>query len=603
MDISKYLSKTDFKIARECPIKLYYARKRYLSKKDTNEYLEFLKEGGHIIGEMARVLHPEGIYVGLAGDLEGALEKTKKELEKDNVILFEAVVANKGMLAVIDILEKNGNDVNLIEVKSKSYDSNEENQIVGKKGGIKGDWLEYIEDVAFQVQVLKGAFPTFSVVPYLMLPDKSKVTNTDFLASYFEIKTLKQGDKDYYRVTYTGDRDALIKDNFLTKVNVKDACSFIAPLVQLESNKFIQILNPELKKPEYHLGKHCKECEFRTDDGNLSGFHECWNELAEVRPHLFDLYYGGALKKDGKYVFDDLISQKKVSLYDVPQDLIKGKRGERQTVQINFTRSNKEWINPEFKYILDSYKYPHHFIDFETSTTAVPYHKGMRPYEQIAFQWSCHTVLEEGAAPVHSEWINLEDSFPSFKFVKSLKETISEEGTIFMWAQHESLVLRDIRRQMTDYDFQDPEIADWIDSVVSSEDKPGRLVDMNRLCIENYFHPMMKGKTSIKYVLPAIWNNNDYLWELPFLKSYLRKGDDGNILSPYHALEDVEIGGMMQIVREGTGAMSAYQEMMYGLSRSDKDYKEKWSKLLRQYCKLDTLAMLIIFLHWKKLLS
>ena len=42
------------------------------------------------------------------------------------------------------------------------------------------------------------------------------------------------------------------------------------------------------------------------------------------------------------------------------------------------------------------WKFPLHFIDFETSRSALPFYKGLRPYEQIAFQFSHHKV-EMGA--------------------------------------------------------------------------------------------------------------------------------------------------------------------------------------------------------------
>lgn len=45
--------------------------------------------------------------------------------------------------------------------------------------------------------------------------------------------------------------------------------------------------------------------------------------------------------------------------------------------------------------------------------------------------------------------------------------------------------------------------------------------------------------------------------------------------------------------------MTAYQDMMYGLSSNNQSVKDKWSKLLRQYCELDTLAMVVIWIHWR----
>ena len=36
---------------------------------------------------------------------------------------------------------------------------------------------------------------------------------------------------------------------------------------------------------------------------------------------------------------------------------------------------------------------PIHCIDFETSRLALLYHRGMRPYGLVTFQWIAHTAL------------------------------------------------------------------------------------------------------------------------------------------------------------------------------------------------------------------
>jgi hypothetical protein len=51
---------------------------------------------------------------------------------------------------------------------------------------------------------------------------------------------------------------------------------------------------------------------------------------------------------------------------------------------------------------------------------------------------------------------------------------------------------------------------------------------------------------------------------------------------------------------KGTGAMRAYQEMMYGLSKSDPEARMGWAALLKQYCRLDTLSMVLILEHWRR---
>ena len=59
-----------------------------------------------------------------------------------------------------------------------------------------------------------------------------------------------------------------------------------------------------------------------------------------------------------------------------------------------------------------------------------------------------------------------------------------------------------------------------------------------------------------------------------------------------------EDGETEYVITEGTGAMRAYQEMLYGVSRHDTALKEQWRRLLLQYCELDTAAMVMVWEHW-----
>jgi hypothetical protein len=40
----------DYKVAQECPTKLYYRMNKYPSVKDDDEYMELLAKGGYMIG-------------------------------------------------------------------------------------------------------------------------------------------------------------------------------------------------------------------------------------------------------------------------------------------------------------------------------------------------------------------------------------------------------------------------------------------------------------------------------------------------------------------------------------------------------------------------
>ncbi|HND48068.1 MAG TPA: hypothetical protein PLL95_05870, partial [Anaerolineales bacterium] len=72
------------------------------------------------------------------------------------------------------------------------------------------------------------------------------------------------------------------------------------------------------------------------------------------------------------------------------------------------------------------------------------------------------------------------------------------------------------------------------------------------------------------------------------------KIEDGTLLSPHKSLPPLEIAGKDAVVNEGTGAITAYQAMLYG----PQEMREQWKHLLLEYCKLDTLAMVMIYQHW-----
>ena len=73
--------------------------------------------------------------------------------------------------------------------------------------------------------------------------------------------------------------------------------------------------------------------------------------------------------------------------------------------------------------------YPIHFIDFETSRPALPFHAGRRPYEQLLFQFSHHRLDADGS--VRHQTQHLADSpavLPNFDTVRALKHALEGDG-------------------------------------------------------------------------------------------------------------------------------------------------------------------------------
>ena len=290
-------------------------------------------------------------------------------------------------------------------------------------------------------------------------------------------------------------------------------------MVKSHAESLLPLVTGRITKASPDPGYKCSKCAYRVE-GERSGFRECFGDLADVRPFLFDLYQLNAVRGQNGKLADELIRQKKASLFDVSLAALRGAYGIRQRIQIEGTRAQAEYRSPDLARVVNEARYPLHFIDFETSRVALPYHRGMRPFEQIAFQWSSHTVHAPGAEPVHQEWINLEPGLPNFEFARSLRDAIGSDGTILTWSHHERTVLRDIREQMVVFGENDLELARWLD--YCGRRHRARSSTMWQVTLDHYFHPEMAGKTSIKMVLPAVWRNNSRLHAIPWFKPYFR---------------------------------------------------------------------------------
>jgi hypothetical protein len=149
------------------------------------------------------------------------------------------------------------------------------------------------------------------------------------------------------------------------------------------------------------------------------------------------------------------------------------------------------------------------------------------------------------------------------------------------------------------------ELAQWLESIVLSKNGGSRILDMNKLTLDYYFHPRMGGRTSIKVTLPAVlqafsssriksWLEQENLYE---------RKEGGEVTDPYKLLpEPMPIYDGKRIkVAEGSGAMLAYQDMLYGIHKDNEAVKNQYVDALKRYCKLDTLAMVIIWEHWMSL--
>lgn len=596
-----FLTKNDFMAARSCQTKLYYKKLGYPSLSDDDPYLEFLADGGYMVETMAKLLFPNGIELGHRVEPESAFDETRTALEAGNSTCFEATVIHNNLLARVDILRRDGNTLHLIEVKSSSFDSNVDgpNPFRGKRGGILSDWREYLEDVTFQTVVLRRAFPGFNVVPNLCLVDKAKTATENVTFDKFRFRRTDGSESGRPTVDYIGDISRLQTEHILSFLDVTSEVAELEAEVLAAADKLAATLRPNpIHRIDPEIGQKCKGCEYRLskEDGRPNGFRECWGILADAKPHVLDLYRVDLLGGKSRDVVAEMAATGKAHLNDVPDACLQGTVASRQRLQLDGTRGSREIISESLPRILASHSYPLYFIDFECSRIAIPYHIGMHPYELAAFQWSVETVRTAAAQVDHAEWLNTDEVFSNFEFARRLRAQIGDQGTVYIWSHFELDVLREIRRQMQNSGENDPDLAAWLDRM--TEPQNPRIVDLYVLAKDHYFQQAMKGSLSIKYVLRAAWERNNTLRGNPPFARYVKFDEHESLLDPYAALPPLPIGEKEEVIREGTGAMRLYQEMMFGVTRADTALRQSYRTLLLQYCELDTKAMVFIWMHW-----
>ena len=179
-EMKRYLTKSRFKLAMECPTKLFYTGKSetYKNIKGENEFLKSLAEGGFQVGKMATLLFPDGIEIQARKNQEALAETNQLLSTKEDIILFEPAFEFEGLLVMVDIFVRAGSSIELIEVKAKSYDSEDPN-FFGNRIPIKSGILPYVEDIAFQKHVVSRTFPKADVKAFFMMPDKAVTSKTD----------------------------------------------------------------------------------------------------------------------------------------------------------------------------------------------------------------------------------------------------------------------------------------------------------------------------------------------------------------------------------------------------------------------------------------
>ena len=234
------------------------------------------------------------------------------------------------------------------------------------------------------------------------------------------------------------------------------------------------------------------------------------------------------------------------SIHDIPEDFALTERQRRACTSV---QTGEPWYGPDIGEALGTLKSPLYFMDFESLNPAVPRFAGMRPYDQLPFQWSVHVQRQPGAEPEHYEFLAMDASDPRREFISSLCGALGECGSIVVYAAFETQRLADLAAWLREF-------AGQIKGIQS------RLWDLLPIVRNHVYHPAFAGSYSLKYVLPAL-------------------------------VPEMTYEGM--VVANGQDAGLAWESLVRGTA--DQGERERTRKALLDYCGRDTLALVRLVDH------
>jgi len=327
-------------------------------------------------------------------------------------------------------------------------------------------------------------------------------------------------------------------EELFTKTDITQQVDEITNQIPEKIKYMFEILNNK-ELPENTIGEHCSDpygCQLKED---------CWSFLPEG--HVFCLYRGG---KKCFELFDNKIYEMK----NIPDDF---KLTDKQGIQRDCEIKNEVFVQKEsIEHFMNTFQYPLYYLDFETFSTAIPLFDGLKPYQQVPFQFSLHIVKEEGAKPEHISYLYNGNGDPREEFLAELKNVLGDSGSIIVYNQaFEKGVLQKSSDFFGKY-------KDWNESL------QGRFVDL-WIPFRNflYYNQKQKGSASLKKVLPSLTG-----------KSY-----DG------------------MDIADGITASIEFFNSHYGEVEESKKLKVRED--LEKYCCLDTEAMIWIVGDLRKLIE
>jgi predicted RecB family nuclease len=475
------ISKSKFVAGVQCLKRLYLQVHEPGLAAEPDAASEAIFEQGREVGLLARQMFPGGVEVDSSDRVEQAIRATRELIANPEVpAIFEGTFENGGVLVRVDILQRRRDGRwRLLEVKSTT------------------DLKEHhLDDVAIQARVVSRS-------------------GLDLAAS-----CLVHVNRNY--VFQGGTID--LRQFFRTR-NLTRRIARLDPKLTFQLRAAFTVLNMP-KAPDLPTGRHC------TDPVTCEFFDRC--NPSRPDDHV------GYLPRIQASAVEELEEIGVESIRDIPDDFPLNERQRRACTSV---QTGEPWFSVDLGEELKGLKCPLFFMDFESVNPAIPRFPGMRPYDQVPFQWSVHVLTKPGAEPEHYEFLATNTNDPRREFVTSLCSVLGSSGSILVYSAFESQRLSDLAAWL-------PEFAGGIKEIQR------RLWDLLPVIRNHVYHPGFAGSFSLKYVLPAL-------------------------------VPEMTYAGME--VSDGTDAGLAWESLTRG--GSDPAERDRIRKALLDYCGQDTLAM------------
>jgi hypothetical protein len=430
------LSKSRIQSGRQCVKRLWLELHRPKASEWTASAQARLDEGTRF-GDLARDLMGGGALI--AADhlhVDEAFAETAALLAVppgQAPMLFEPAFAHEGVRVRVDGFQRHGHHDTLIEVKSTT--------------SVKP---EHLWDCAIQTWVARGAGRNVSRVMHGHV-------DTTFV----------------YRSE--GDYRGLLK-----LVDVTNEVEALVPRIPGIVDALHRVAAGPM--PSTQTGDHCSKpygCPFLT--------HCRESELPGPEFPVDILPRSGA-------VLGRLREAGYADLRDVPEAVLTSATQQRVA---SVTRTGTAYVSDALSGLLAGIPFPRAYLDFETITFVVPRWIGTRPFQQLPFQFSCHTEASDGTLR-HDAFLDVSGESPLQAFVESLLRAVAGAASVVVWNQSfEGARLRELADRF-------PEHATRLLAIVD------RMVDLLPIYRQHYYHRDMRGSWSIKAVLPAIAPDLDY---------------------------------------------------------------------------------------------